>query len=429
MNPQALELNNIIKDSSSVVYNFLSEKGKHIFFPKKGILAQAADAKGKEINATIGIALEDNGAPVALNKISSQIDLDTKDTFPYAPSYGKKELREIWKKQNLKKNQSFEGNMSLPVVTSGITHALSTVGYLFVDNRDKIIIPDMIWGNYKLLFQNAFGAELKYFSTFNESGFNITGLIDTIKTTAGKKIILLNFPNNPTGYTPTIDEVKTLKSKLLELAENGEELMLILDDAYFGLVYEDQVYQESLLSIFGNLHPNIFVVKLDGATKEDYVWGFRVGFISYSSKDLTSQALTALEDKTAGAIRGNISNSSHLSQSLVYSALVDDNYVLEKQEKYQLLRSRFEKVKQIFIDNPQYSKYFKPLPYNSGYFMCIELIDTIMSEEIRQILLEKYSTGIIALGQNLIRIAYSSVPESSLSKLFQNIFDACESIQ
>ena len=60
MNPQAEELNRIISENSPVTMNLLSKRGKNIFFPKKGILGQTADAKGKRINATIGAAIEDD---------------------------------------------------------------------------------------------------------------------------------------------------------------------------------------------------------------------------------------------------------------------------------------------------------------------------------------------------------------------------------
>ena len=56
LNPQAEELNRIIKTHSPTVYELLSKKGKAIYFPKKGILAQGQAAKDKEINATIGTA-------------------------------------------------------------------------------------------------------------------------------------------------------------------------------------------------------------------------------------------------------------------------------------------------------------------------------------------------------------------------------------
>ena len=48
----------------------------------------------------------------------------------------------------------------------------------------------------------------------------------------------------------------------------------------FGLVYENGIFKESLFSKLADLHENVLAVKVDGATKEDYAWGFRVGFIT-----------------------------------------------------------------------------------------------------------------------------------------------------
>ncbi|MCE1200199.1 MAG: hypothetical protein LWW85_14620, partial [Marinilabiliales bacterium] len=77
------------------------------------------------------------------------------------------------------------------------------------------------------------------------------------------------------------------------------------------------------------------------------------------------------------------------------------------------------------LSNPVYGRYFIPLPFNSGYFMCIEMKDGVVAEEVRKILLEKYSTGVIVFG-NLIRIAFSAVPEEKIEQLIDNIHNACQ---
>ena len=38
---------------------------------------------------------------------------------------------------------------------------------------------------------------------------------------------------------------------------------------------------ESLFGLLANLHPNLLAVKLDGATKELFVWGLRCGFVTF----------------------------------------------------------------------------------------------------------------------------------------------------
>ena len=162
MNLQAEELNETIKSNSETVFELLSEKGRAIFFPKKGILSQSADAKGKKINATIGIALEEDGSPMRLKAIAKKIKLDPKDVFPYAPSFGKKELREKWREMMFTKNPSLQGKeISIPVVTNALTHGMSMSGYMFINPGDRIILPDLFWGNYNLILANGYG-DIRY---------------------------------------------------------------------------------------------------------------------------------------------------------------------------------------------------------------------------------------------------------------------------
>ena len=88
-----------------------------------------------------------------------------------------------------------------------------------------------------------------------------------------------------------------------------------------------------------------------------------------------------------------------------------------------MLKKRFEIVDKILKDHKEYKKYFEPLPFNSGYFLCIKLKNK-NAENIRQILLNKYDTGVIAIN-DLLRIAFSSTPTNKLEKLFENIYLAC----
>ena len=57
--------------------------------------------------------------------------------------------------------------------------------------------------------------------------------------------------------------------------------------------------------------------------------------------------------------------------------------------------------------------------------MCISLKEGLVAEDIRKILLEKYSTGVIVLG-NVIRLAFSAVPKSQIPQLVENIYMACQ---
>jgi len=425
--PQAQKLNATIQQHSPSIFSLLSEKGFNSFFPKEGIVAQSAEAKNKKYNATIGIALDDNNEPLFLSAIQEKLLLPPQDIYLYSSSYGILELRQEWKKHISIQNPSLPNTpISLPIVTNGLTHALSIVGFLFINSDDQIIIPDLFWGNYKLIFEHAHHAQLNTFPFFVGEHFNAQGFTDILKKKTGKKIILLNFPNNPTGYTPTGDEAKKIVDILTADAQAGNHLLVICDDAYFGFFYEPETYKESLFSLLANAHPNILAVKIDGASKELYSWGLRVAFITYGSKNISPETLTALEEKTAGAIRGSISNASQLSQTLVLNALKDETTKIDQQHHFSLLHKRYNKIKTI-LNQKKYSSYFNTLPCNSGYFLCIKPHHGT-AEDIRKILLDKYNTGIIAQN-NLIRIAFSSLHEDQIEQVIENIASACQEIK
>jgi len=426
MNPQAEALNAIIEEKSSQVFELLSKRGKEIFFPKKGILGQTAEAKGTKINATIGAAIEDDGSPMRLEAIASKINMDPSLVFPYAPSFGRPDLRAKWKSMIYDKNPGLAGvDLSLPVVTNALTHGISMAGYMFLDAGDEVIVPDLFWGNYNLTLANAYGANLVKFNTFKNDKFDLDAFEAKLNEGGiGKKVVILNFPNNPSGYTPTDAEQNSIVEIIKAAAEKGNKIVAITDDAYFGLVYEDGIAQESIFTPLCQLHENVLAIKIDGATKEDYVWGFRVGFMTYGIKGGNAELYSALEAKTAGAIRGNISNSANISQSLLLEAFNSAEYAEQKAAKYAIMKKRYDAVKDALQEN-KYTECFSVIPYNSGYFMCVQLVDGLSGDEVRKVLIEKYSIGLISLG-NVLRVAYSAVAAKDIKELFEGIYGACK---
>lgn len=428
MDAQALALNTTIEKLNSNVLSMLSQRGKNIFFPKLGILAQSAQAKGKAINATIGEAVEDDGTSMHLPEFDALVNMPTANIFPYAPSFGKPEFRTFWKETTYRKNPSLKDTViSNPIATNGLTHGISMAGYLFADEGDTVLLSNHYWENYNLIFENNYGAKVSTFDLFANGGFNVADFSKKLNEINGEKIIiLLNFPNNPSGYTPLKSEIKPIVDEIKKLADKGKKVVVIIDDAYFGLVYEENVYTESIFVDLANLSENVLAVKLDGPTKEDYVWGFRVGFISYAIKGGTAELYEALENKTAGAVRGNISNISQLSQSLLYKVYSAPSYEESKKQKFAILKNRYSILRKE-LSNAKNAEYFTPLPFNSGYFMCIELKKGLVAEEVRKHLLEKYSTGVIVLG-NVIRLAFSAVPQAKIPELVENIYLACKDL-
>jgi aspartate/methionine/tyrosine aminotransferase len=427
MNPLALELNRVLQDANPHVYDMLSQVGKNLFFPK-GILAQSAEAKEKayKFNATIGMATE-KGRTMHFPSIMRMLGgLEPEETLTYAPSFGIKPLREAWKEAMFLKNPSLKGkSVSLPVVTNAITHGLSVVSDVWVDPGNVILLPDKMWGNYTMIFSVRRGARIVNYPLFDaRGGFNIAGFRECASREAreGKKIIaILNFPNNPTGYSITPGEADGISNVLAEVARGGANVLAVTDDAYFGLFYEEETLKESLFPHLLGLHPRLLAVKLDGATKEHFVWGLRVGFITYGAtfSGDPGPAYDALERKTAGAVRGSISNASNLSQQLVLRSMQSGEYQFERAAKFDIMKGRAQAVKRTLSD-PKYKDAWEPYPFNSGYFMCLRL-KTVDAEALRVHLLNSYGVGLIALGTTDLRVAFSCLEEEDVPELFDTV--------
>ena len=408
----------------SVIDKVLSKYGKNIYLPK-GIIVQGADAKGKRYNATIGIAT-DHGNPMHMDSIKSCFNPSMRDSelFPYMPSLGKPELRNAWKDEMIYKNPSLKGKtFALPFVTSGLTHALYTVASLFLDKNDTIIMPHLYWENYDLIFKEHIGAKIKTFVMFKNGKFNTQGLEEAIdKTNKSKVTILLNFPNNPTGYTLSESEQKDVIKLLNKKATNEKKLVVISDDAYFSLFFEKGIAKESLFAHIVDLNKNLLAIKCDAATKEEMVWGFRLGFITFGYKGISEKEITALTNKFAGAIRGCISNCSTPGQNILYKTMTSPTYHEDKKKGVEVIKERYEALKKE-LDLHKNDKRLLPLAFNSGYFMSFE-VKNEKAEDLRQRLLNEYDLGAIAVGDKYLRIAFSSIDKEDIHEVVERIYKA-----
>ena len=435
MNPIAKELNEIILDVNPHIYDMLSRVGKELYFPR-GILSQSAEAKEKahKYNATIGMATE-KGRTMCLHSVMNMIQgFEPEESITYAPSYGIKPLRDVWKETMMEKNPSLIGKeISLPLVTNAITHGLSVVSDVWVDPGDAIILPDKMWGNYNMIFTVRRSEEIILYPLFSPNGgFNLQGFDKRVMEEAKRRhklIILLNFPNNPTGYTISPSEGEGIADILTRAAQGGTNIIAVVDDAYFGLVYEDNVLRESISSILIGRDPRLLTIKLDGATKESYAWGLRVGFITYGASfgGQPRPLYDALERKTGGDIRGSISNASHLSQSIILKSLTAGTFASEKMEKYKIMKDRVQELKHVLMDT-KYDKIWKMYPFNSGYFMCLQL-KTVEAEPLRVHLLDKYGVGLISLGKTDLRVAFSCIEKENIRDLFDTIYNGIKDLE
>lgn len=427
INPLAQELNDALKGTTPG--ELLSDVGTRLYFPK-GIIAQSAEAKklGKTANGTIGTTVVE-GKPIMLPSIKKYVpNLTSSELVGYAPTAGNPDLRAMWKESIIRKNPLLKDKkFSLPVVVPGLTAGISYLADLFLDETKPLVAADPSWDNYVLIAEARRNAKFVQFKMFKDGKFNIEGLKETMQKQAesGSVRILLNFPQNPSGYSPTSDEAKQLVSIVKEIAEKGAKVMVWCDDAYFGLNYEDSIEKQSLFAYLCDLHENVLAAKIDGPTKEDFAWGFRTGFITFGCKGLSDAQYEALVKKLMAAIRSSVSCAATPSQSLILKAAADGKLEEEKAEFRKILERRYKLVRE-FVSTHE-SKFIKPLPFNSGYFMSFDTMD-IDAEKLRQKLLNDRGIGTISIDAKTLRVAFSSLDEEKINIVYQAIYDVADEL-
>ena len=92
-----------------------------------------------------------------------------------------------------------------------------------------------------------------------------------------------------------------------------------------------------------------------------------------------------------------------------------------------MLKKRYGIIRRLLKAHPEWHDLFEPMPFNSGYFMCVKP-KGVDAEAVRRRLIEKYSTGTIVLS-GLIRLAFSTTSCKKLPALFANVAAAVRDVR
>ncbi|MGX7111460.1 aminotransferase class I/II-fold pyridoxal phosphate-dependent enzyme [Gemella cuniculi] len=408
--------------------SFFSKLGENIILPKD-VLIQSKETAAVEgaINATIGIATKNKKA-IALPEINNIIkEVNHFDYLPYSPTPGLLELRELWKEKILSDNKAINSSyLSLPMVTTGITQGIDIAANLFTEKDDALLLSNLFWQNYSQIYSIKLNNQIYKYNQFdNKNNFNLENFKETLNSIKENKIsIILNFPNNPTGYTPSNNELNKLVDIIDGFAKNNPQknIITIADDAYFGLFFQENHKTPTLSATYKLAdNKNCLVVKLDGITKEYYGWGLRVGFITYYVKD--NELRNIILEKTQGYLRSTTSSPANLSQQISLKLLKNKNVLLQKKENDNLIKERYRILKQS-IKEQNLEDDVTILPFNSGYFFTIKMPKEIDAHKFRLKFLHEYKYGVYSMDNEHIRIAFSCLDNELIPKLISN-FKLC----
>ena len=153
------------------------------------------------------------------------------------------------------------------LVTVGVSEALDLALRAVLNPGDEVIYHEPCYVSYSPSVVLAHGKPVPVVCRA-EDGFAVTAAALEAAVTPRSKVLLLNFPTNPTGGTMT-------REQLLQIAAVVERhnLLVITDEIYSELTFEGE--HVSIASLPGMAERTIF---LHGFSKAYAMTGFRIGY-------------------------------------------------------------------------------------------------------------------------------------------------------
>ena len=197
----------------------------------------------------------------------------------YTSNAGLKELREeISRYLKRKYSLDYDANNEI-MVTVGGSEAIDVALRCMVDPGDEVLIPTPCYVSYLPCAIMA-DAVPKVIELKAENQFKLTRqeLIDSI--TDKTKILILAFPNNPTGAIMTKEELEELVPVIIE-----HDLYVISDEIYSELTYDNK--HCSIASLPGMKERT---VTINGFSKAFAMTGWRLGY-ACAPKEIMKQMI------------------------------------------------------------------------------------------------------------------------------------------
>jgi len=201
----------------------------------------------------------------------------------YTPSPGIPELREAIALKLREENRLNVSRDNI-VVTPGSKQAIFYAVMALVDEGDEVIIPTPAWPSYMEIVTVA-GGRAREVPSMTDFSVNTEGIKEAINERT--KLIIINSPNNPTGYVMSEKEV----SELADIVADHD--VFVLSDE----IYEKLVYERQHISIGSLPGMDEKTITINGFSKAYAMTGWRLGYVA-APKPIAS-AINKLQQHSA----------------------------------------------------------------------------------------------------------------------------------
>ncbi|MBO5115243.1 MAG: aminotransferase class I/II-fold pyridoxal phosphate-dependent enzyme [Peptococcaceae bacterium] len=240
-------------------------KQKVVDLPPSGIRKFFDLAASMEGCISLSIGEPDFVTPKLM--MDAAIDSLNQGKTAYTSNAGLMELREEICNYLKKYDLSYEAATEV-LVTVGASEAIDLAFRALVGEGDEVLIPDPSFVCYGPLATMA-GATPVYLNTYEKDDFRLTAEELEAKITPNSKVLLLPYPNNPTGGIMSKEDYEPIAEVVKK-----HNLFVICDEIYSELVYGGEKHF-SFAALPGMKERSIV---LNGFSKAFAMTGWRVGY-------------------------------------------------------------------------------------------------------------------------------------------------------
>lgn len=185
----------------------------------------------------------------------------------YTSNYGLLELREEISRKIAADYEVHYDPRSEVLITVGVSEAVDLAMRALLSPGDEVLIPEPSYVSYKACVSLAGGIPVPV-PTFMEDEFRVTVNQLEQAVTDRTKLLLIGYPNNPTGAIMTREDLSAIAAFALK-----HDLIVISDEIYADLTYEGS---HTCFSSLPGMRDRTIV--LNGFSKAYAMTGWRIGY-------------------------------------------------------------------------------------------------------------------------------------------------------
>ena len=264
---------------------------------------------------------------LSLNRILNLLDNEEKNDFMnmslgYTESNGSASLRsEI--------ASLYQGFSADEIFVAAPEECIYLTLNSLLEKGDRVMFLNPIYQSFEAISESL-GCELIKWTLENNNGeWSLDIGILEKEAEKGLKALFINFPHNPTGFIPSLEEYK----KIIEIAEKNN-IFIFSDEMYWLLEHNYREPLPSCCTIYENS------VSLFGMSKSFGLPGLRIGWLATREKDIY-QKIAQMKDYTTIC-------SSAPSEEVARIALRHREYLITRSSD--IVRSNLDYAEAVFTD-------------------------------------------------------------------------------